>query len=143
MEQREPTIQAGRLRQDEVEIRMLASRERAPGLRFLAADMAMRQDYDLDVIDDLRLVVDEICAITLANATPDTVMTIRLLISPHRIEIGTSIPLRTAGEPVVGPLSLRIIELLSDTFDYTTAGSDGRRTLELTFVKSPATAGSM
>jgi serine/threonine-protein kinase RsbW len=142
MDQREPAIAASPLRHDEIEIRMLASRERAPGLRFLAADMAMREDYDLDAIDDLRLAVDEICAITLANATPDTVMTVRLLISQHRIEIGASIPLHTEGEPKVGPLSLRILRSLSDTFDCTTAGSDGERMLNLTFVKSPATAAS-
>jgi serine/threonine-protein kinase RsbW len=142
MGQREPAIEARPLRPDEVEMRMLASRERTPGLRVLAADMAMRQDYDLDVIDDLRLVVDEICAITLANTTPDTVMIVRLLISPHRIEIEASVPLHTEGEPVVGPLSLRILRLLSDTFDCAAAGSDGQRKLNLAFAKSPATAAS-
>lgn len=130
------TSHARPLRRDEVEIRMLASRERAPGLRFLAADLAMRQDYDLDAIDDLRLVVDEICAILLADATPDATMTIRLLIDTERVEIGASVELPGADEPEVKPLSVRILQTLADAFDCATAGSGADRVLTVNFVKA-------
>ena len=38
------------LRPNEVEVRMLARRQWVPGIRALAADMAMREDFDLDAI---------------------------------------------------------------------------------------------
>lgn len=130
------------LRPDEIELRMLATRERAPGLRALAADMAMRHDYDLDTIDDLRLIVDEICAILLANATIDDTLTVRLLIVTGRIEISAWVAISGDDEPAVKPLSVRILETLSDVFDCATAGSGAERVLRLTFVKSLAEAAS-
>jgi serine/threonine-protein kinase RsbW len=139
MEQREPAIGADPLRQDEVELRMLASRDRAPGLRLFAADMAMRQDYDLDAIDDLRLVVDEICAILLANAVPDAVMSLRVFVGPDRIEIAASVPLADPPEPVVKPLSMRILEMLSDSFECA-VGDGPRPALNLSFVTSGGAA---
>lgn len=128
------------LRQHEVELRMLASRDRAPGLRALAADLAMRQDYDLDAIDDLRLVVDEICAILLADAAPDAVLIIRLLISPNRIEIGASVQLPGSGDLAVKPMSARILSTLADVFDCTTFGDGVDRVLSLIFVRLAAPA---
>ncbi len=137
MEQREPTTGERPLRQDEVELRMLASRDRAPGLRLFAADLAMRQDYDLDAIDDLRLVVDEMCAILLANAAPAAVMTVRLLVDKDRIEIAASVPVAAdTTEPVIKPLSMRILQLLSDTFDCVVQDGPRPLALNMTFVKS-------
>lgn len=124
------------LRPDEIELRTLATRERVPGLRALAADMAMRQDYDLDTIDDLRLIVDEICAILLAGATGTDTLTVRLLIDPGRIEIGASIALPGHDEPAVKPLSVRILQTLSDVFDCDLVGEGEDRVLRLSFVKS-------
>lgn len=130
------------LRPDEIELRTLATPERAPGLRALAADMAMRHDYDLDAIDDLRLIVDEICAILLANATVADTLTVRLLIATGRIEIGASVALPGDDEPAMKPLSVRILQTLSDVFDCATVGSGAERVLGLSFVKSLAEAAS-
>lgn len=115
------------LRPNEIEVRMLASRERVPGIRALAADMAMREDFDLDAISDLRLAVEEACATVLANADPESTLVCRLLVSTKLLEINASATLRNDHEPEVGSLSLRILRTLADSVDYwTTANGDAR-----------------
>ena len=121
------------LRRDEVELRMLADPERVPGLRALAADQALRQDYDLDAVDDLRLVIDEICAILIAGAAIDAVISVRLRVGPARIEIDAGVALPPDGAPTIPSLSVRILETLSDAFDYVAEGNGANRTLRLTF----------
>jgi serine/threonine-protein kinase RsbW len=125
------------LRPNEVEVRMLASRERVPGVRALAADMAMREDFDLDAISDLRLAVEEACATVLANAEPDSTLVCRLLVSTKLLEINASATLRPGLEPEVGSLSLRILRTLADSVDYwTTNTNGGRRQFHVQLTKS-------
>jgi len=125
------------LRPNEVEVRMLASRERVPGVRALAADMAMREDFDLDAISDLRLAVEEACATVLANAEPDSTLVCRLLVSTKLLEINASAALRPGLEPEVGSLSLRILRTLADSVDYwTTNTNGGGRQFHVQLIKS-------
>lgn len=115
------------LRPNEVEVRMLANRERVPHVRAMVADMAMREDYDLDAISDLRLAVEEACATVLANAEPDSTMVCRLLVTPKLLEINASAGLPDGTEPQIGSLSMRILRTLADSVDHwtTTSSSEG------------------
>lgn len=140
--QRDSVTEPDPLRRHEVELRMLAARQRVPGVRALATEMAMREDFDLDSIDDIRLAVDEACSIMLANSMPDTVLTVRLLITAARFEINASIPLRGDREPVVGSLSLSILRSLAETLDYWTIGIGDKRGFRLTFTRSTRQAAS-
>jgi serine/threonine-protein kinase RsbW len=115
------------LRPNEVEIRMLARMDRVPAFRAMAADMAMREDYDLDAIADLRLAVEEACATVLANSDPSSVLVCRLLVSATEYEVSAQVALTSSREPSVGPLSLRILRTLSDSVDYWTSNVDGQR----------------
>lgn len=126
------------LRPNEVEVRMLASRERVPGIRAMAADMAMREDFDLDAISDVRLAVEEACATVLANAEPESVLSCRLLVSTKLLEINASAPLPDGQEPEVGSLSLRILRTLADSVDYwtTTDTAGGERQFHVQLTKS-------
>ncbi len=114
---------------------MLASRERVPGVRALAADMAMREDFDLDAISDLRLAVEEACATVLANAEPESTLVCRLLVSTKLLEINASATLRNGKEPEVGALSLRILHTLVDSVDYGTITTHGERLFHVQLVK--------
>lgn len=113
------------LRRHEIELRMLAIRDHVPGLRALLGDRAMRADHDLDFIDDVRLAVDEVCAIMLANCSPTDVLVVRLLVDQRCVEISATVP--ATAEPVVSGLSLRVLQALADSLDYwVEATSDGR-----------------
>jgi serine/threonine-protein kinase RsbW len=130
------TPETAPLRPNEVEVRMLANGDRVPGVRALAADMAMREDFDLDAIADLRLAVEEACATVLANAEPHTTMVCRLLVSAELLEISTSATLRYGEEPAVGLMSLRILRTLADTVDYWTSTANGERLFHVQLTKS-------
>lgn len=119
----------------EIELRMLATREQVPGLRALIAERAMRNDHDLDFIDDLALVVDEVCALVLANCAHTDVLTIRLLVDAGGVRVDASVPTPHA-EPVVDALSLRVLAALADSLDYGIEGTAPTRLFRLTFGRS-------
>lgn len=127
---------AAPLRPHEVEIRMLADKNRVPGVRALASDIAMREDFDLDTIEDLRLAVEEALAILIANADPDGTLVCRLLICRPHVEISASVRMRTGRQPTVGPMSLRILRTLSDLTDFWTTGVDGSRMFHVQLTRS-------
>jgi serine/threonine-protein kinase RsbW len=57
----------GALAQDErraerLELRVPTTATQLPAVRAMAGDLAIRMDYDLDAVEDLRLAVDEACA---------------------------------------------------------------------------------
>jgi serine/threonine-protein kinase RsbW len=126
-----------RLEPNEVEIRMLARMDRVPGIRAMAADLAMRADFDLDAISDLRLAVEEACATVLANTDPDSELVCRLLVSSDKVEISAHVPLPDHREPSVAAFSLRILRTLSDSVDYWTSRVNGQRLFHVQLTRSP------
>ena len=61
-----------------------------PTLRTLAADLAMRQDFDLDSVEDLRMAVDEACGL-LVPASSDGELHCDFTVSPEQMVIKVSI----------------------------------------------------
>jgi serine/threonine-protein kinase RsbW len=102
----------------------------------MAADMAMRADFDLDAISDLRLAVEEACATVLANADEHRELVCRLLVSRTQIEVSAQVTLPNGKEPAVGPLSLRILRTLSDSVDYWTSSNERDRLFHVQLVKA-------
>ncbi|MGY1915448.1 ATP-binding protein [Blastococcus sp. SYSU DS0973] len=49
-------------RAERLELRVPTTATQLPAVRAMAGDLAMRMDYDLDAVEDLRLAVDEACA---------------------------------------------------------------------------------
>src|SRR5215212_10124959 len=61
------SAQDGR-RAERLELRVPTTATQLPAVRAMAGDLAIRMDYDLDAVEDLRLAVDEACA-TLTQIT--------------------------------------------------------------------------
>jgi serine/threonine-protein kinase RsbW len=61
-------------RQDFVEVRLPANGAYLSVLRTATAGLAARLDFTLDEIEDLRIAVDEACAILLQQAVPDSLL---------------------------------------------------------------------
>ena len=72
---RGPAAQDGR-RADRLELRVPTTATQLPAVRAMAGDLAMRMDYDLDAVEDLRLAVDEACATLAAIAAGDAPLTV-------------------------------------------------------------------
>ena len=49
-------------RAERLELRVPTTATQLPAVRAMAGDLAIRMDYDLDAVEDLRLAVDEACA---------------------------------------------------------------------------------
>jgi serine/threonine-protein kinase RsbW len=124
------------LRPHEVEVHLLADKDQVPVIRALAADMAIRQDFDLDTVDDLRLAVEEACAAVIACAGRDDVLVCRLMVTSTEVEITASVPVQAGRQPAVGPFSLRILRTLSDTVDFWTTGTGAQRFFHARLAKS-------
>ena len=63
-------------RADRLELRVPTTATQLPAVRAMAGDLAMRMDYDLDSVEDLRLAVDEASATLAAIASGDSPLTV-------------------------------------------------------------------
>jgi serine/threonine-protein kinase RsbW len=63
-------------RAERLELRVPSTATQLPAVRAMAGDLAMRMDYDLDSVEDLRLAVDEACAILAAIGQADEPLTV-------------------------------------------------------------------
>jgi serine/threonine-protein kinase RsbW len=75
VDSRGAAAQDGR-RADRLELRVPTTATQLPAVRAMAGDLAMRMDYDLDAVEDLRLAVDEACATLAAIAAGDAPLTV-------------------------------------------------------------------
>jgi serine/threonine-protein kinase RsbW len=63
-------------RADRLELRVPTTATQLPAVRAMAGDLAIRMDYDLDAVEDLRLAVDEACATLSQIGTGDEPLTV-------------------------------------------------------------------
>jgi serine/threonine-protein kinase RsbW len=63
-------------RAERLELRVPTTATQLPAVRAMAGDLAMRMDYDLDSVEDLRLAVDEACAILASVGQADEPLTV-------------------------------------------------------------------
>ena len=68
-------------------------------LRLTAASLAARCELTIDDIEDLRLAVDEACALLLPHATQDSRLTARFELATGRLAVSTSVSTLDASEP--------------------------------------------
>ena len=63
-------------RPERLELRVPTTATQLPAVRAMAGDLAIRMDYDLDSVEDLRLAVDEACATLTTIAEGDAPLTV-------------------------------------------------------------------
>src|SRR5215212_9098904 len=69
------SAQDGR-RAERLELRVPTTATQLPAVRAMAGDLAIRMDYDLDAVEDLRLAVDEACATLSTIGASDAPLTV-------------------------------------------------------------------
>jgi serine/threonine-protein kinase RsbW len=78
--------------QDQVTVRMPADGAYLSVLRTATAGLAARLDFTLDDIEDLRIAVDEACAMLLGQAIPGSSLECSFALSPDDMTITVSVP---------------------------------------------------
>jgi serine/threonine-protein kinase RsbW len=90
--QRQETDSTELIPADRVTVRMPADGAYLSVLRTATAGLAARLDFTLDDIEDLRIAVDEACAMLLSQAIPGSSLECSFALEPDAMTISVSVP---------------------------------------------------
>lgn len=86
-----------------------------PSIRAVAADVAARADFDLDAIDDVRMAVDDLCAMLVRIAAPEAMLWCEFTVGDERMEVVAEVEVLGGMERLpVGSFSWRVLECLTE-----------------------------
>jgi serine/threonine-protein kinase RsbW len=126
---------------DGIELRIASRLEQLPIIRSLAATVAIRADFDLDSIADLKLAVDEACSTLITRANPGSGLTCRFLLRDNEIRFLGMATSASAAEPRRDSFGWRVLTTLTDEAStWVTPGESGH-VLHIEIVKRKTTAG--
>ncbi|MGB8962845.1 MAG: ATP-binding protein [Pseudonocardiaceae bacterium] len=98
-----------------LELRTAAGTVVIPTIRTVAADLAARADFDLDSIDDLRMAVDDLCAMLIRIAADNATLTCGFTVGSDRIEVAAEVDVDDVADPLpTGSFGWRVLECLAD-----------------------------
>jgi serine/threonine-protein kinase RsbW len=121
---------------DAVEVRIPADVVYVSTLRLTAASLAARCDLTIDDIEDLRLAVDEACALLLPHAAPNTTLDARFELAQGRLAVETSVATAEAAEPDRSGFAWTVLGALASSVDV--QNSEGRLTIAVTKAREAA-----
>ncbi|NJP32251.1 anti-sigma regulatory factor [Micromonospora thermarum] len=99
-------------------------------LRTATAGLAARLQFALDEIEDLRIAVDEACAMLLAIATGDAELDCRFSVTDDALTVEVTVPtVRGAKLPAESSFAWKVLTALTTSASATAA--DGRATISL------------
>ena len=115
---------------DIVEVRLPAASAYLSVLRTATAGLAARLDFTLDEIEDLRIAVDEACAMLLPSAVAGTSLRCSFELDNSSLRIGVSVPTTDGAVPSRTTFAWTVLAALAGEVD-SRADADGTVTIEL------------
>ena len=115
---------------DVVEIRLPAASAYLSVLRTATAGLAARLDFTLDEIEDLRIAVDEACAMLLATAIAGTSLQCTFELQAEALRIAVSVQTSDGAMPARTTFAWTVLTALAGEVDSHSTG-DGTVTIEL------------
>lgn len=98
-----------------IELNTTASAMAIPTIRTVAADLAARADFDLDSIDDLRMAVDDVCAMLVRIAALHATLSCKFTVRADRIELAAAVDADgSVGLLPTRSFGWRVLESLAD-----------------------------
>jgi serine/threonine-protein kinase RsbW len=97
-----------------IELRLPARLEHLPIIRSVAANLAIRADFDLDSIADLKLAVDEACSTVITRAVQGSTLSCVFLVNPDEILFSAVAPSAGGHEPSSDSFGWRVLTTLAD-----------------------------
>jgi serine/threonine-protein kinase RsbW len=116
--------------EDVVTIKLPAAGAYLSVLRTATAGLAARLDFTLDEIEDLRIAVDEACAMLLTQAIPGADLECRFALESDSMRVGVSVLTLDGQEPSRDTFAWTVLAALAGEVD-STAGVDNRVTITL------------
>jgi serine/threonine-protein kinase RsbW len=116
--------------QDVVHIRLPAVGAYLSLLRTATAGLAARLDFTLDDIEDLRIAVDEACAMLLAQAAPGASLDCSFELFPHALKISVSVVTTDGQQPSRDTFAWTVLSALAGEVD-SSVDADNRVTIAL------------
>ena len=130
---------AARETADYVRVRMPAEGAYLSVLRTATAGLAARLDFTLDEIEDLRIAIDEACAMLLAQAIPGTDLECDFELGTDQVTITVSVVAAQARVPARDTFAWTVLSALAGSVD-SRLGPDDR--VAIVLVKHRAASGS-
>lgn len=118
-----------------VEIKVPADSSYVALLRTATATLAARADFTLDEIDDLRIAIDEACALLLPNSQPAAVLHCRFTVADNSLEIAVTTQTRSETKPDPSSFAWMVLTALAGEVDVR-SGGDHETTIGLRKVRS-------
>jgi serine/threonine-protein kinase RsbW len=103
--------------EDAVEIRLPADSAFLSVLRTATAGLAARLDFTLDEIEDLRIAVDEACAMLLPYAIETAQLRCRFLLTPDTLSVTVTLPTTRGQLPERDTFSWTVLSALAGEVD--------------------------
>ncbi|MFD9891005.1 ATP-binding protein [Amycolatopsis sp. NPDC059027] len=122
-----------------IEVRTAAIPHVVPTLRTVVADIAMRQDFDLDAVEDLRMAVDEACSLLLPAAN-DGRLTCVFSWSDGRIEVTVSVLSESPEQGEENGLSWQLLTALATSAHRSVTPAEGGYRSSVRLVRESAAA---
>ncbi|SDP72293.1 ATP-binding protein [Lentzea jiangxiensis] len=108
--------------------------------RAVAADIAMRQDFDLDSIEDLKLAVDETCSTLITLAAHDAVLSCHFDVDAKgAVHVSAKVSAKSAAGPDEASFGWRVLTALVDSVQTRVEETEGF-VVHIGLVKSTAGA---
>ena len=108
---------AGERRAERLELRVPTSPTQLPAVRAMAGDLAMRMDFDLDSVEDLRLAVDEACATLASVAQGDEPLTVVFEATRDGLRIDAWVPTGPGVDVPRDGFGWAVLQTLVDTVE--------------------------
>lgn len=99
---------------DDIELRLGADLAHLSIIRSVTGSIALRADYDLDTVADLRLAVDEACSTLIARAVPNTSISCRFAVTDERFWFDGSVISPYEDPPHTESFGWRVLTTLAD-----------------------------
>lgn len=107
----------GRATPDHVQVRMPAESAYLSVLRTAAAGLAARLDFTLDEIEDLRIAIDEACAMLLSHAIPGTDLECGFELGADQVTITVAVTAAQAQLPARDTFAWTVLSALAGSVD--------------------------
>jgi serine/threonine-protein kinase RsbW len=111
-------------RPERLELRVPITPMQLPAVRAMAGDLAIRMDYDLDSVEDLRLAVDEACATLAGIVEGDAPLTVVFETTRAGLHIEAWVPTAAGVDVPRDGWGWAVLATLVDAVEGRPAGQD-------------------